>query len=65
MKALFFPAAMAALAFAAPSQAITNAPVPTTNYITYGGLDWAWAAPCAAYGGSCGVVDMSYQSTLG
>ena len=65
MKALFFSVAVAALAFAAPSQAITNAPVPTTNYITYGGIDWAWAAPCAAYGPSCGVVDMSYQSTQG
>lgn len=41
------------------------APVPTANYITFGGRDWAWAAPCAPEAPSCGVVDMSYQSTQG
>lgn len=50
---------------AVPAQAITNAPVPVANYITFGGLDWAWANPCAPYQPSCGVVDMSYQATQG
>jgi hypothetical protein len=54
-----------ALAAAAPAQATIYAPVPVSSYITLGGLDWAWANPCAPYGSSCGVVDMSYQSTLG
>jgi hypothetical protein len=57
--------AVLALAGAAPAQALINAPVPVANYITLGGIDWAWAAPCAPYGSSCGVVDMTYQSTQG
>lgn len=48
-------------AFAAP----INAPVPTANYITFGGNDWAWAAPCSPFQPSCGVVDLSYQSGQG
>lgn len=64
-KFLLATAAVAAAFAAAPAMAVINAPVPTDNYITVGGLDWAWAAPCAAYGPSCGVVDMSYQSTQG
>jgi hypothetical protein len=59
-------AATAALGLASvPAQAAVNVPVPTDNYITVGGLDWAWAAPCAAYGDSCGPVDFSFQGTLG
>lgn len=50
-----------------------NAPVPSNAYITLNGFDWAWAAPCPAFGGTgtsvrCGnntQVDLSYQSTLG
>ena len=48
-----------------PAAAQINAPVPTANYITYGGNDWAWAGPCSAFQPSCGVIDMSYQSTQG
>jgi len=48
-----------------PATAIINAPVPTDNYITIGGFDWAWAAPCSPVQPSCGVVDFSYQSTQG
>lgn len=68
MKTLFtLGAAMVASAIigVAPASATINAPVPTTNYITYGGLDWAWASPCAAYGPSCSGVTLAYQSTQG
>ena len=51
----------AAPAIAAP----IFAPVPTANYITFGGRDWAWAAPCRAVQLSCGVVDMTFQSGQG
>jgi hypothetical protein len=54
-----------ALAAANPAHAAINAPVPVSDYITFGGLDWAWAQPCAAYGSSCGPVDLSYQSSQG
>ena len=60
--------AAAAVAVVATAPAVAgpiNAPVPVTNFIHYGGLDWAWASPCAAYGPSCSGVDMSYQSTQG
>lgn len=44
MKSILF-AATAALALATSAQAIPsapiNAPVPTANYIHFGGLDWA------------------------
>lgn len=59
-------AATAAIGLASvPAQAAVNVPVPSDNYITVGGLDWAWASPCAAFGSSCGTVDMSYQSGQG
>ena len=58
-------AAVAALA-SVPAQAAVNTPVPSDNYITVNGLDWAWASPCAATGsGSCGTVDFSYQGSQG
>ncbi len=50
----------------ASAQALpVNVPVPTNAYITQGGLDWAWAAPCAPTDPSCGVIDLSYQSQFG
>ena len=58
-------AAALALTAIAPAAATINAPVPTANYITYGGLDWAWASPCAAYGPSCSGITLAYQSTQG
>lgn len=67
-------AALATGLFAAatPAAAIINAPVPTTNYITFGGNDWAWASPCppsgSAGGTQCGTpntVDFTYQATQG
>ena len=54
-----------ALLSASPAVAQIDAPVPTNNYITFGGSDWAWAAPCAPMEPSCGVVDFSYQGTQG
>ena len=44
---------------ATPASAVINAPVPVANYIVSGGLDWAWAGPCApfsgAFNGSCNI----------
>lgn len=40
-------------------------PVPTNAYITKGGYDVAWAAPCAAVSPSCGPIDLTYQSQFG
>jgi len=61
-----------ALAAAMPASAQINAPVPVTNYITFGGADWAWASPCPPSGGvpgtTCGFgtpVDFTYQGTQG
>jgi hypothetical protein len=42
-----------------------NVPVPSNAFITQGGLDWAWAAPCAPTAPSCGVIDLSFQSSFG
>lgn len=64
-KFVYLASAVGALALAMPAQAAPIfAPVPAANYITVGGLDWAWAGPCAATGG-CGDIDLSYQSTQG
>ncbi|WP_333570909.1 PEPxxWA-CTERM sorting domain-containing protein [Sphingomonas sp.] len=66
--------AIAAIIFGAPVPAFAqiNAPVPTANYITFGGNDWAWASPCPPSGGykgeTCGdgsAINLSYQGTLG
>ena len=62
--------AAVAIAAASPAAAIINAPVATNAYVTFGGLDWAWANPCApgpGYGNgqSCGAIDLSYQGTQG
>jgi hypothetical protein len=66
MKKLLLAAVAAAFALpAAANAAIINAPVPTANYITVGGLDWAWAAPCAFSAPTCGAVDLSYQGGQG
>jgi PEP-CTERM motif len=66
-KALIRCAAAASFAFAVttPAYAILNVPVPTGSYITFGGNDWAWAAPCAPAAPSCGGVDFTYQATQG
>jgi hypothetical protein len=65
-KTALFAAALLTIAAATPSTAaIINAPVPTDKYITVGGLDWAWASPCAFQSPSCGVVVLSYQGSQG
>ena len=62
---LFLTSAVA-IAIASPAAAIINAPLPTNAYVTFGGLDWAWASPCDPSGpNSCGPIDLSYQSTQG
>jgi hypothetical protein len=70
LKKLAFAALMAGLPV--PALAQINAPVPTANYITFGGFDWAWASPCPPSGGfggtTCGfgpILDLSYQGTQG
>ena len=45
-----------------PAYAVLNIPVPTSAYITYGGLDWAWAIPLP---GSSFPNALSYQGTQG
>ncbi|HEX5378550.1 MAG TPA: PEPxxWA-CTERM sorting domain-containing protein [Phenylobacterium sp.] len=67
-KTLALAASMAigALGLAAPASAAINAPVPVANYIVFGGLDWAWAAPCAPYAPSCGSDALTaYQASQG
>ena len=57
-------AALGIAALPAPASAIVNLPVASNAYIVFGGLDWAWANPCDAYGG-CGDIDLTYQATQG
>lgn len=56
-----FGVVLAAAGFAtAANAALLDAPVPVNAYITYGGLDWAWAAPVDE-----SVIDLSYQAQFG
>lgn len=54
-------------AAAVPAAAAINLPVPANAYITFGGLDWAWASPCSPTGcaGGQDPLDLSFQGTLG
>lgn len=45
--------------------ALVNAPVAASDYITFGGDDWAYASPCAPFAPSCSVIDLSYQGAQG
>ena len=67
MKTILLTAATAlAVCLTAPAQATINAPVPADSYIHFGGLDWAWASPCAGFSeNSCSGIDLSYQATQG
>ena len=49
----------ACLLAGASNASIIDAPVPSNAYITYDGLEWAWASPLA------NNVDLSYQSQFG
>jgi hypothetical protein len=63
---LILAAAVAIAASAPAAAAFINAPVPTNAYVSFGGLDWAWASPCdPGPGGTCGALDLSYQGTQG
>jgi hypothetical protein len=61
--------AAAAGAAAVPAAAAINLPVPTNAYISFGGLDWAWASPCSPTGcngnPAQNALDLSFQGTLG
>ena len=49
----------------AANATIINSPVPSSDYITYDGLEWAWGGPCPYEGGCYATGDLSYQSTQG
>lgn len=55
--------AVTALTLASPAvhASFINTQVPTNAYITFGGLDWAWAFPLPASDG----IDLSTQSAFG
>ena len=67
MKSLFLASAMLAAFAAAPASAALNVALPANTYITFGGLDWAWASPCSPTGcnGGQDVLDLSFQGGLG
>lgn len=64
MKLAILAAFGLATAAVPASAAFFDVAVPDNAYITFGGLDWAWANPCGPFD-SCGDIDLSFQSTLG
>lgn len=58
---------VAAFGLAGTSQAAAiDMAVPANAYITFGGLDWAWASPCSPINPTCGDTTLfSFQSTQG
>lgn len=54
-------AAILGLSFSSAQAALVNAPVANNAYITFAGLNWAWAFPLPAASG----LDLSYQSQFG
>jgi len=49
-----------------PAMAAINVDVPPNFYITYNGMDWAWASPCSATTPSCGDTSLlTYQGSFG
>ncbi|MDE2403687.1 MAG: PEP-CTERM sorting domain-containing protein [Sphingomonadales bacterium] len=50
----------ASLLAAVPASAAINLPVPANAYITFNGLDWAWANPLPGT-----ASDLSFQGSLG
>jgi hypothetical protein len=66
LKSLFAGAVLAATvsvgaAFALP----INSPVPSSAFIVFHGLDWAWGGACPYSGGCFATGDLSYQGTQG
>ena len=45
--------------------AVLSSEVADNAYISVGGYDIAWAAPCAGIDPSCGAIDLSVQSAYG
>ena len=71
MKNLNFRLFAAAVAFAAAAiapqaQALSQLgnPVPASLIVNAGGMEWVYAAPCAGFGNSCGVVRLSNGFTF-
>jgi hypothetical protein len=61
VRAMLAAVAMGSIAIADAATAQIDQPVPTNAYITYNGLDWAWAGPIANPSGSW----LGYQASRG
>ncbi|MBO9576863.1 MAG: PEPxxWA-CTERM sorting domain-containing protein [Sphingobium sp.] len=60
-------ALLAVVSVSASAAPLVSAPLPGNAYITFGGLDWAWASPCSPTGCSNGAdpLDLSFQGAFG
>ena len=65
LVALALGAAVTAGASIPAKAAYFDVPLPTNAYITFGGLEWAWAYPVPAASPYYPPMDLSYQSTQG
>lgn len=65
MKKLLIAGSFLGMLLSANAHAILMTEVSENAYISVGGYDIAWAAPCAAVSPSCGAIDLSYQSQFG
>ena len=67
LRNLLLAAALGAAAV--PAAAAINLPVPSNAYITFGGLDWAWASACSPTGCNFdpaqNALDLSFQGAFG
>lgn len=61
VKRIAAAAVLAVAGVGAANAALVNAPVADNAYITFGGLQWAWAFPLPADAG----LDLSYQAQFG
>jgi hypothetical protein len=64
LKSILAALALAVLPAVAEATPI-YAPVPSSEYVTIDGVDWAWASPCSATAPSCSSIDWSFQSGEG
>lgn len=62
---MMFALMMGIQVFATGAVASIDSAVDSSEYVTIGGADWAWANPCNDSDPTCGAIDMSYQSTQG
>jgi hypothetical protein len=68
MKKTLLAAALCALCLPAQAATIATGPVPTDNFITINGRDWAWALPCGSGSESCWLpnqLDLTGQAKFG